>query len=390
MPYDENDQTAEKSLTPSARALYAHREVILTTWARRVKAEVSTASQLRNPVIINTFPLFIERLAAALCQECGHETATESSTVAQEHGSERARVTRYGPEQIIQEYQILRDVVRTELRKLVVLTEQDERVIQKSFDKAIQESMISYFHVLAHIREQLVATLTHDLRNPIGAVKMASEIITDALQGEPTREALDDALDMAKRITKNAKRADRMIQDMLDASLVQVGEQPSVNVTKGDVEMVVREALGEQSSANAARLIAEVESVVGYWDLDALQRSVENLISNAFKYGDSRSAVTVRVKSCHERVMISVHNVGNPIPAENLESLFQVFRRAEAAKHSGKKGWGIGLALARTTAERMGGSIGIESSLENGTTFTIDIPVDARPFLELPMSGPLP
>lgn len=371
---------AASSPTISARTLYDRREAVLGTWLTRVKEEVKSASDLQNPIVINTIPLFLERLAESLCPECSRETATESSNHAQEHGGERARVTRYGPEQIIQEYQILREVTRNVIQEVTKLSENEEIVIQKSFDKALQESMIAFFLVHGRIREQFVASLTHDLRNPIGAVKLAAELIEEIIQEQTTEQHNEELRPLLLRILKNAKRADRMIQDMLDASVVQVGERLSVRLSEGNIKDVVLEAIGERTPAEREKLKINLIDFKGYWDLDALQRSVENLISNAFKYGDTSKPVTINIDESHQRVMISVHNYGNPIPAENLESLFQVFRRAEAAKKGTVKGWGIGLAVARSTAERMGGSLGVDSSSEQGTTFTIDIPSDARPF----------
>ena len=377
---------AALSKTPSAKVLFRLKEEILSDWLMRVKTEVITASQLISPVVINTIPLFLDGLAEALCEECSREIATESSNMAQEHGGERARITRYGPEQIIQEYHILRDVVRNKIRSVTALTDRDEITLQKSFDKAIQESMISYFLVHGRIREQFIATLTHDLRNPIGAVKLAAELIIDTTDELTTSATLKDIRDLSTRIVKNAKRADRMIQEMLDATVVQIGERLGVKISACDVKEIVLAAVEEFSQEQAQRLRVDLKSVNGFWDVDAFQRSIENLINNAFKYGDEFGQISVKVDDTHGRVMVSVHNEGNPIPSENLETLFQVFRRADSAKTSGKQGWGIGLALARSTAEGMGGSLGVDSSSEGGTTFTMDLPRDARPFIDAPSS----
>lgn len=368
------------SKTLAAKTLYERREEVLSEWVNRVRVEVKTAENLLNPVLTNTIPLFIERLAESLCAECSRETATESSNSAQEHGGERARITRYGPEQIIQEYQLLQEVIRRKIIEVTPLHSNESDIIQKSFDKALQEAMISFFLVHGRIREQFVASLTHDLRNPIGAVKLAAELMEEILSENTANDANKELTELSHRVLKNARRADRMIQNMLDASVVQVGERLSVNLSLGNLQDIVIEAIGERPIQERKRIVTELTSIPGFWDVDALQRSIENLISNAFKYGEASTPITISIKESHERVMISVHNYGNPIPAENLESLFQVFRRAEAAKKGSIKGWGIGLALARSTAERMGGSLEADSSLEQGTTFTIDIPNDARPF----------
>jgi signal transduction histidine kinase len=83
-------------------------------------------------------------------------------------------------------------------------------------------------------------------------------------------------------------------------------------------------------------------------------------------------------------VIISVHNEGDPIPPDQIETVFQVFHRAKAAKEGNRPGWGIGLPYVRSVAESHGGSIGVDSSAERGTTFGIDLPVDARPFQNAP------
>lgn len=83
--------------------------------------------------------------------------------------------------------------------------------------------------------------------------------------------------------------------------------------------------------------------------------------------------------------MLSVHDEGASIPPDQIESVFQVFRRAAAAKQNPAQGWGSGLPHVRSVAESHGGSIGVDSAPERGTTFTIDILLDMRPFLDAPV-----
>jgi signal transduction histidine kinase len=75
-----------------------------------------------------------------------------------------------------------------------------------------------------------------------------------------------------------------------------------------------------------------------------------------------------------------VHNFGSHIPMERHETLFRAFQRLTEAETSGKRGWGLGLAQVRAVAEAHGGSVGIDSLPERGTTFTVDVPLDARPY----------
>jgi signal transduction histidine kinase len=86
-------------------------------------------------------------------------------------------------------------------------------------------------------------------------------------------------------------------------------------------------------------------------------------------------------------MILTVHNEGEPIPPEQTAYIFEVFRRAASAKDGKKEGWGIGLPYVRSVAESHGGSVAVDSSVDRGTTFTIDIPIDSRPYQDAPTLG---
>lgn len=380
------DQTIFLSKTPSARALVELRDEILRGWEKRVRENISSAKNLPHPLIIDTVPKFLDNLAEALSEDHPRKTATEASNVSQEHGGERARLTRYGPDQLILEYQLLRDTILDKLVLRVELTHRDRSILQDSIDRAICEAMVAYFLVHSKIREQFTVGLSHDLRNPIGAIRMAADLITMTLADDNWTENHEDLCDLARRITDNSKRADRMIQDLLDTTVIQIGDRMPLNIRECEILCIVKEVLADMNRNDSARIHFEGHPQWGFWDGDALRRVIENLLTNAFKYGSRKSPVTIRVASAEDRLILSVHNHGAPIPIEEQEQLFQAFRRSEAAKASGKKGWGIGLALVRGVAEAHGGSVNLESSTKLGTTFTFDIPVDARPYVDAPVT----
>jgi signal transduction histidine kinase len=111
-----------------------------------------------------------------------------------------------------------------------------------------------------------------------------------------------------------------------------------------------------------------------------LRRALGNLIENAVKYGRDDSQITIGVAELQGRLMLSVHNYGEPIPPEALPHLFVAFQR-RAADKTAKPGWGLGLMHVQAIAQAHGGSVTVESSDERGTTFTIDILVDPREWL---------
>jgi K+-sensing histidine kinase KdpD len=192
---------------------------------------------------------------------------------------------------------------------------------------------------------------------------------------------------LATRIIGNSQRMDRMIQDLLDVTIFQNGERLNLHLSSFGIMEVVKEVQEQLAETCGARLQVAGDAISGWWDRDAMKRVLENLLDNALKYGAPGTAIQVRIVSSHDRMLLSVHNEGDAIPQNELESIFQVFRRAEAAKEGEKRGWGIGLPYVRSVAECHGGSVEIDSAPGRGTTLGIDVPVDARPFQHAPTLG---
>lgn len=369
-----------RSKNPAAQTLIDFKADILAEWEKNVRRKIPAASELTHPILIDTVPSFIENLVQALSDDYPRQMATDSASLAQEHGNERARISRYTPDHLILEYQILRDTVTLTLEAHITLKSEDQSILQKSFDASVCEAMMAYFLSHSRIREQFVAALTHDLRNPLSAAKMASEMILLTLNSEVKPEALADLNAYANRALLNIKRVDRLIQDLLDANLLQMGERLTLKVSETEILSLIKETLNDFSRKDQVRIHLKGSPCFGYWDPNLLRRAMENLISNAIKYGDTNTPIKIEIYCAHERLIMAVNNQGEPIPIEEQPLLFQKFRRAHAAKKSDKTGWGMGLAFVRGVAEAHGGSILVDSSLETGTTFTLDIPVDARPF----------
>jgi signal transduction histidine kinase len=375
-----DDEGRKDNSIPVDQILIRLNREIIDDWEKTLRQHVPSAKKLTHPILVNTIPGWLQNLAEALKEGNPRKLAFDSTNLANEHGGERARLTSYGPDDLLQEIHILRDIIIQKLLRECHLSEEQRSVIQKSFNQAIQESMSGFFLVLSRLREQFVASLSHDLRTPIGVARMAADLIQSAATDLPDSEIKGDILSLAVRIMNNTKRADRMIQNLLDTSLLHFGEGLQLNIVECDIFSIAQEVISDLPRNQQMRIRLNGGPVWGHWDPEALRRTLENLVTNAFKYGGAETPVTIKVHAQDGRVIMSVHNLESFVPQEEREYLFQAFRRTAAAKGSGKKGWGVGLALVRAVAEAHGGSIGIDSSLESGTVFMIDIPVDARPF----------
>ncbi len=372
-----NITSAELSAT-SVRMLEL-RDAVLNEWQQRMRATISKAAVLSQPILVNTMPVVYANLAEAITPDYARNSnGVLESTVASEHGNERARLTNYDLSTVISEYQVLRSAIFDVLEENGLhLTATETRIINMTLDATIKESATAFSLVQSAFRERFVATLAHDLRSPLNAVQMFAERIGRTGDAKVIGELSD-------KIKQNVGRMDRMIRELLDIVVFEQGERLKLHMTNFNIMQVVQQVCDDSFEIYGSRFEVVGEDVTGWWGRDALLRALENLIGNALKYGSNDTPITIKIDHYHGRILISVHNEGNPIPPDQLESVFQVFERAKIANDENEQGWGLGLPFVRSVAESHGGSIVTDSSPDTGTTFIIDIPIDARPFHDAP------
>jgi signal transduction histidine kinase len=355
------------------------REVVLEEWERRVRAEIASAAALLHPVLINTFPVLYNNLVQALTPDYPRTSAAVATpSVALEHGSERARLTGYEARSVIVEYQLMRETIMDVLKRNGVhVSDQESQIISSAIDASIREAVTAFALAQVEFRERFFGAIAHDLRGPLSNAVLFAGLIAQSTDLAKIHE-------YAGKIRNNLGRVDQMIRQLLDTLLFQHGERLPVKPEELDMAEIVTDVCEQMTLVHGPRFDVQNGSVRGWWGRAELHRALENLIGNAVKYGLPDTPIRVVYGSEHERAFLSVHNEGNPIPPDQVESVFQVFARAMAAKQGDMQGWGIGLPYVRSVAESHGGSIDVDSTAERGTTFTIDIPLDARPFQDAP------
>lgn len=170
-----------------------------------------------------------------------------------------------------------------------------------------------------------------------------------------------------------------MIWDLLDANRIQAGEPLPVEIEACVLNEIAADTIGELVAIHGDRFALRADSrIEGYWSKSGVRRVLENLCNNATKYGAADRTVTVSIYQENDTAKIKVHNEGSAISLDDQATLFDQYRRTKSARTGGQKGWGLGLTLCRGIANAHGGSVDVESSAELGTTFRINLPVDAR------------
>lgn len=355
---------------PSAsEALLQSKEEIELRWARAVKKHIAPASQLDDPILFNYFPGLLERIAEALSPDIQRLDAVDGNTSAQEHGGERARLTNFDISQIATEFYLLKETIHSVLDKKVQLTRDESYIIDRSIDRSLQESISAFALAESYIREQFIAMLAHDIRGPIAFIKMATSLLMD----EGDKKVIHE---LHQRIADAAENAGALIDNILDASVIKATRRIKLGIAHCRIHEVVHKA--RRSYQESIRL--ERPDLEGYWCARGLHRALHNLIDNAIKYGDKNQPITIKIDETHGSMRLAVHNKGEPIPIEEQESIFQPFHRAHAGAGEDIKGWGFGLPIVRGIVEAHGGSIDVDSTASLGTTITLQLPMDARPY----------
>lgn len=282
-----------------------------------------------------------------------------------------ARITTPGGELVLDTWEV--PVFGEDARPLFVLGLAEDvtaqRRLQAERDRANRRA--EELETACSARDRFIASLTHDLRNPLAAARSLLEL----LWRQPAR--LSESVNIPARVMRTLDRVDTMIADLLDASRIHAGQPLALELQPCDLVALAHEAVDDLGVlyGNRVKLMAHVESLQGHFAADKLRRLIENLVSNGIKYGVPGGVVTVDLDQRGGQARLRVHNHGAPIPADEQEQLFQPFARSRSALESGKAGWGLGLMLVRGIAQAHGGTVGVRSGPGEGTTFTVSLPV---------------
>ncbi len=229
---------------------------------------------------------------------------------------------------------------------------------------------ITELHALQEQQEDLVRTISHDLRSPLTVVQGQAQMIQRLLERGDRDPRL---LRSAETILVGARRMNAMIQDLVDMARVESRqlalENAAVNLRHFMLDLRQRVA----GALDTGRIQVEMpEGLPSVWaDSGRLERILMNLLSNAVKY--SEAAVRVAARSVDGEVEVSVSDRGAGIAPADLPHLFERFYRAKGTRKA--EGLGLGLYITRMLVEAMGGRISVESEPGKGSTFAFTLPI---------------
>lgn len=222
------------------------------------------------------------------------------------------------------------------------------------------------------VRRDFVANVSHELKTPIGALALLADTMVDTDERSVLHE-------LAGRVQREADRLGRLVDDLLDLSLIEAQEAPvreavPVAAVLADAHDQVRPAADQAGVPVGVRA---ADHLVVACDRRQLVSAVTNLLDNAVKYSEPGQPVEVTAAEVDGFAVITVRDHGIGIPSRDIERIFERFYRVDRARSRTTGGTGLGLAIVRHVAQAHGGDVTVESREGEGSTFRLRIPLEA-------------
>ena len=341
-------------------------------WEIRVQDEIPAAHISSNLALRNQLPNVLDDIAEIMDRYEGYAEIEKNEKYQEiiknslDHGRHRATSSHYTVKQILEEYVIFHRVLTEILIDNDVYTKEVGIILKYTLETAMLTSASSFSDSLQEMREKLIGTLAHDIRNPISAAYFALDIISV----NDDKERLESLKTMGLR---SLKKSLDMLEGLLDAISVKAGEGITLNFEEINIVKEIKWVANEASEiyTNPINFECESNKINGVFDGTSIRRVVENLVTNAIKYGSRNTSVTIGVENKEDEIVISVHNFGDPIDKQNQSDIFKFLNRGSEPKSSGLESWGMGLTLVKSVAKAHGGKVDLTSNKKDGTTFSI-------------------
>ena len=243
----------------------------------------------------------------------------------------------------------------------------------EAIDQELTESIRHYSKKHSGSKDLFLGILSHDLRNPVGAILGAAHLtLRIGTLNEKQKMLLS-------QIVESAGRIEEIVSHLLDLTRARFGSGLPVIKTPMNFDFVSRQMVAESQVANPGREITlEISGdMEGNWDKARIGQVFSNLLGNALQYSFKGTPVEVTVMGDPEQIILSVHNEGIPIPADQVGRIFDSLTRStqvNAQEKTGSTNLGLGLYITKEIVIGHGGTIGVTSTERGGTTFTAKFP----------------
>lgn len=234
-------------------------------------------------------------------------------------------------------------------------------------DLTERQQLLDKLRETDRMKDEFLGVVSHELRTPLTSIVGFGGLLRDMVEGEQKT--------WADVLVRNAEEMGGMIERILDFSRVSDGrlhlvvEPIAVEDVIAEIEPLISAPLKEH------QLVVEAQpSLAMLVDRHAVRRIIVNLLTNAAKFSPPGSSIELRIEAQGSDIEIRVRDEGAGIPAEEHDRVFERFHQVPSNMVASKRGVGVGLAIVKGYVEAMGGTVGVDSSVGNGSTFIVRVP----------------
>lgn len=223
------------------------------------------------------------------------------------------------------------------------------------------------------LRRDFVVNASHELKTPVASVQTLAEALTVTMRTDPARAA-----SLLPRLNAEAQRLARLVTDLLDLRRLEErspGERIAVDLAELS-RRVVAELVPRADERDVELAVEAPDRALMVGIPGDLETVVKNLVGNAIQYNRPGGGVTLSLEPRDATLVLQVADTGIGIARQELGRIFERFYRVDPARSRETGGTGLGLSIVRHAVERHGGTIGVDSLLGEGTTFTVTLPIE--------------
>lgn len=235
----------------------------------------------------------------------------------------------------------------------------------------LRDNTIKEIQKINKDKDHFIGVVSHDLRSPLNAIMMLSSILAE----DSKNSTPDEVEEFGSIILNSGKRMEHLIKNMLDTNKIETG-----NVKLESVPISVKEAIDEVADSviylskekdieTEIFIEDDLPKILG--DFNAIQRIIENLVSNAYKFSPHSSYVLISATKEGSQVQLLVQDQGLGMSELDRGKLFTKFEKLSASPTGNEKSTGLGLYIVKNLVSEMNGTILVESELDKGTTFKV-------------------
>jgi signal transduction histidine kinase len=261
------------------------------------------------------------------------------------------------------------------LRTLEVVYHTQQAQAEVELQRGLREQERAHYTRLTKIKDDIVASASHDLKNPLTSISIVLELMQRYLAQD------EKAQDYLERLRLSTDKMTSLITDVLDLARFETGHglepQPVLSLSFIQNTIHQHEVMALDKNINL-KFDAKISDIVAMFDPTQIRRVMDNLISNAIKYTPRGGTIEVNVEQEDDEMVIRIVDTGSGIAKEDLPHVFDRFYRVKNGAKIDQEGTGLGLSIVKSIVEQHGGKIWVASEPEKGSIFSFTLPILPR------------